>query len=256
MIIDRIKEAALKSDAAAGGHVVKRLVIGEKYIAAELEDGRCGLSFRFNPDPFGNAGGSPVSGSLDGACAAELIGWAGDVRSMTRSGVGIAVMNALAPWEDLPSREKKDSAEAAGIRSGDIVGMIGFFPPLVKQLSARGDIELRVFERGYREPHPCLYPDTAEYRLLPECDIVIMTGTSGINSTLDQMLSWCTGAREVSVTGPSTMMYPSAYEGSRATILAGARAVPELKEDLFAAVGAGKCGNEILRYLEKFACRL
>ena len=57
----------------------------------------------------------------------------------------------------------------------------------------------------------CLYPDWAEYRLLPECDVVILTGTSVINGTIDQLLSWCSGAREVSVTGPSTPMYPDSY---------------------------------------------
>ena len=253
MIIDKIKTQAID---LAGGLKIKRLEIGGKYLGAELEDGRCGLCFRFDPDPFAAIGGAELPSDFRGMAAAELVSWAGDMRSLLKSAVGIAVINALTPWDEMQTREGKDSAEAAGIKAGDIVGMVGFFPPLVRMLSARDDIELRVFERSFREPHPCLYPDWSEFRLLPECDVVIMTGTSGINSTLDPMLSWCTGAREVSVTGPSSMMYPSAYEGTGATILAGARSNPEKKEEMFDAISTGRCGNEILRYLEKFAYKL
>ncbi|MBI9106284.1 MAG: hypothetical protein JEZ04_06015 [Spirochaetales bacterium] len=256
MIIDKIKIQALEIDRKAGGLEVKRIVLGAKYLAAELSDGRCGLSFRFNSDVFEASGGWMCPADFSGMKAAELICWAGDSRSLLKSGIGISVINALAPWDEMDSREGKGGAEAAGIKAGDVVGMVGFFPPLVRMLGDRDDIELRIFERGFREPHPCLYPDWSEYRLLPECDIVIMTGTSGINSTLDQMLSWCTGARQVSVTGPSTMMYPSAYEGTGATILAGARYLPNKKDEMFDAVGTGRCGAEILQFLEKFAFRL
>jgi uncharacterized protein (DUF4213/DUF364 family) len=256
MIIDKIKKQALDIDRKAGGFEVKRFALGSKYLAVELSDGRCGLSFRFNPDVFAEIDGWKCPDDLTGIKASELISWAGDLRSQLKAGIGIAVINALAPWDEMESREEKDSAEAAGIKAGDVVGMVGFFPPLVRMLAARDDIELRVFERSFREPHPCLYPDWAEYRLLPECDVVIMTGTAGINSTLDQMLTWCTGARQVSVTGPSTMMYPSAYEGTNATILAGARYLPDKADEMFDAVGTGRCGAEILQFLEKFAYRL
>ena len=256
MIIDKVKKQALSIDGAAGGLLIERLVIGEKYIAAELDDGRCGLSFRFDSDLFSGINERRLPETFSGRRVSEIIEWAGDMHSLLRSGIGISVINALTPWEEMSIREEKDSAEAAGIKPGDIVGMVGFFPPLVRMLGERDDIELRIFERGFREPHPCLYPDWAEYRLLPECDVVIMTGTSGINSTIDPMLSWCTGAREVSVTGPSTMMYPAAYKDTGATILAGAKAVPEKKEEMFEAVSAGRCGNEILKFLEKYAYRL
>jgi len=256
MIIDKVKTQALALDQTAGGLKIERLELGAKYLGVELEDGRCGVCFRFDPDTFGEIGGWELPSSFQGAAAADLIPWAGDNHSLLRSGIGIAVINALTPWDEMASRVPKDSAEAAGIQAGDVVGMVGFFPPLVRMLGERDDIDFRIFERSFREPHPCLYPDWSEHRLLPECDVVIMTGTSGINSTLDQMLSWCTGAREVSVTGPSTMMYPSAYEGTNATILAGAKYLPKKMDEMFEAVSSGRCGNEILRYLEKYAYRL
>jgi hypothetical protein len=253
MIIDKVKAQALD---LAGGLKIERLEIGGKYMGVELDDGRCGVCFNFNPDAFGAIGGWKLPSEFKGMFASDLIPWAGDMHSLLRSAIGISVINALTPWDEMTTREGKDSAEAAGIKPGDVVGMVGFFPPLVRMLSKRADIELRVFERGFKEPHACLYPDWAEYRMLPECDVVIMTGTSGINSTLDPMLTWCTGARDISVTGPSTMMYPAAYEGTRATILAGARWVPEKRDEMFGAISTNSCGNEILRFLDKFAYKL
>ena len=254
MIIDKVIEQALQR-AENGGQTVTKLSVGVKYIAVELSDGSVGLSFRFPDDPFHLIDRGPGAGETAALPVPVLIEWAADNRSLLRSGIGLAVCNALAPWEEMQSPEKADSAEAAGIKDGDVVGMVGFFPPLVRKLEKR-DIELRVFERSFREPHPCLYPDWAEDRLLPGCDVVIMTGTSCINSTIDHMLSLCTGARQVSVTGPSTPMYPQAFEGTNATILAGAKFRPGRKDELFNAIAQGACGAETLNFLDKFAFRL
>ena len=254
MIIDKVIEQA-QARAAEGGQRIVRLNIGIKYLAAELSDGRCGLSFRYDVDPFHLIDKGPAAGDVDKLPLSTLIDWAADNRSLLRSGIGMAVINALTPWEEMQSPERQDSAEAAGIRDGDIVGMVGFFPPLVKKLEKR-NIELRVFERSFKQPHPCLYPDWAENRLLPGCDVVIMTGTSCINGTIDQLLAYCTGARQVSVTGPTTPMYPKAFAGTNATILAGAKYRPGQKEELFRAISLGCCGAETLEYLDKFAWRL
>lgn len=256
MIIDKAKRQALARDAAAGGLKIRRAELGPRYMALELEDRSCGLSFRFAPDPFDPDSAAVTGPSLEGLPASRLISWAGDPRSLLRSAIGIAVINALTPWLDPDRYEGADSAAAAGIVKGDKVGMIGFFPPLVRSLEPRDDIELRIFERQCKESHPCLYPDTAEYRLLPQCDVVIVTGTAGINGTLDQVLSWCSGARDVAVTGPTVMMYPGIYAGTRATLLAGAWSPPERREELFSLVRQGACGQKIHTCLEKRVYRL
>ncbi len=254
MIVDKIIEQATER-ALKGGQTLKRLVVGVKYLGVELSDGSCGLAFRFDPDPFHFIAKKSGSDEYDKLPLTTLIGFAADNRSLLRSGIGIAVINALTPWEEMQSPEKKDSAEAAGIKDGDVVGMVGFFPPLVKMLEKR-DVDLRVFERSVHQPHPYLYPDWAEHRLLPECDVVILTGTSCINGTIDQLLDYCSNARQVSVTGPSTPMYPKAFAGTNATILAGAKYKEDEKEELFKALSLGYCGSETLNYMDKFAWRL
>ena len=83
-----------------------------------------------------------------------------------------------------------------------------------------------------------------------------MTGTACVNGTIDQLLEYCIGARQVSVTGPTTPMYPRAFEGTNATILAGSRYRPDPRDKLFEAISLGACGAETLEFLDKVAYKL
>ena len=58
-----------------------------------------------------------------------------------------------------------------------------------------------------RCPQPGDYPDSACDFILPECDIVIITGSSLINKTLPHLLTLCENAYTV-LTGPSVPLCP------------------------------------------------
>ena len=61
-----------------------------------------------------------------------------------------------------------------------------------------------IFER---DPKPGDYPDSAEEYLLPECDIVLITGSAIINKTLPRLIELCKDAYTV-LTGPSVPLWP------------------------------------------------
>ena len=255
MVIDKVIAQASEINEKAGGLTVTDLRVGVKYIAVELSDGRCGISFRFDPDPFHMVVREPRAIQYRNFPVSDLIRWAADNRSLERSGVGIAVCNALTPWDEMEGVEQMDSAEAAGIRDGDIVGMIGFFPPLVKMLEKR-DIELRVFERGFKQPQS-----------LPLSRLGRIPAPSRMrHSDPDRNFVHKRDPRSAAVMvhrGPRGQCnrsvdsdVPRAYEGTNATILAGARYKREYRKELFDAISAGSCGSELLEYLDKFAFRL
>ena len=58
-----------------------------------------------------------------------------------------------------------------------------------------------------RRPCPGDYPDAACDWLLPQCDVVIITGSSLINKTLPHLLALCENAVTI-LTGPSVPMCP------------------------------------------------
>ena len=59
-----------------------------------------------------------------------------------------------------------------------------------------------------REPKPGDYPDAACDFILPQCDVVIITGSSLINKTLPHLLTLCENALTV-LTGPSVPLCPA-----------------------------------------------
>jgi len=90
--------------------------------------------------------------------------------------------------------------------SGKKVALIGHFRG-VDQLY-RGRCELTIFER---EPREGDLPDAAEEYLLPEMELVIITGMTLTNKTLPRILQ-LTQKAKVILTGPSAALTPLFFD--------------------------------------------
>ena len=108
---------------------------------------------------------------------------------------------------------------------GRVVGVIGRFPHL-ETLEASAS-RLMVFER---QPSPGDYPDPAAEFLLPECELVLVTGTAVINKTVPRLLELSRGA-EVHLVGPSVPLCPDLFglgiSGLAGTLVPDRRALAE-----------------------------
>ena len=62
-----------------------------------------------------------------------------------------------------------------------------------------------------REEKPGAYPDSAAEFFLPQCDLVVITGSAAINKTLPRLLELSRDA-EVILTGPSVSCCPALLE--------------------------------------------
>lgn len=202
--------------AAAGEARVVRVRYGAHTTAVALEDGRVGLAMHF-------AGDLPASerARLErapaGLPAADLVGRLGSPLALDSS-VAVACANALEPGgEGRPGH----FLDVLDLGPDDTLGMIGNFIPLLDRLRARVGA-LHVFEQIEEETDGIL-PARLEPELLPRCSVVVISGTTLVNHTLDRLLGWCGGAREVVLAGPSTILFPEAYRGTPVTWIAGAR---------------------------------
>jgi uncharacterized protein (DUF4213/DUF364 family) len=126
--------------------------------------------------------------------------------NLTEASFSLAACNA---FYNTPAR-----MEAVDCRMGDVyptvgldlrdktVGIIGHM---------NGPRGLRDIARAVyvieRDPRPGDYPDAACDWLLPQCDVVLITGSSLINKTLPHLLELCENAVTV-LTGPSVPMCP------------------------------------------------
>jgi len=129
--------------------------------------------------------------------------------------LGVAALNA---WHNEPERLRGSGAAlfpgAGGADPGDIftrllpwaagkkVAAVGHFQAVDRLYGPC--CELTIFER---EPRPGDLPDTAEEYLLPEMDLVFITGMALTNKTLPRLLQLCAGSRVV-LAGPSAALSP------------------------------------------------
>ncbi|MEJ2109250.1 MAG: DUF364 domain-containing protein [Acidobacteriota bacterium] len=190
--------------------------IGLGYCAVLLEDGRCGLAYTLHEKEYESCAVVPDAGSLSGRSVSELMGWIKSPDSIACA-VGLATINALI---DLPhGTVESDVLDMLPVRTGDAVGMIGYFGPLVGPLkeSVR---EMYIFERK-ADPDYGILPESASTELLPGCQVVIITATSLLNGTMDGLLDLVGKAREIAILGPSTPFVPEVFGQHGVTMLSG-----------------------------------
>ncbi len=101
-----------------------------------------------------------------------------------------------------------DSLGLMNIEAGDRVGMVGFFPPLLKHMR-HSRAELVIVEKNAQliERYPNLQV-TLDVTALNTCNKVLCTSTTVLNDTLDEVLQQCTAAEHISVLGPTAGYFP------------------------------------------------
>jgi hypothetical protein len=194
--------------------------VGLGYTAAALEDGRCGLAYTLHENEYESCTVIAEAGTLAGRKASELIPWM-QQPDATACAVGLATANALI---GVPAGAvESDILDLLPIGPDDAVGMIGYFGPLVEPIKKNARI-LHVFER---KPIPELgvLPDSAVPNLLPQCQLVVISGTSLLNHTIDGLLDHCRNAREIAILGPSTPFLAGPFKKRGVTILSGVQVV-------------------------------
>ena len=180
---------------------VERVVIGIAYTAVLLSDGRLGLAA--TPREGRGCTAHSLAGSLAGRPAWELAQGLTSVDPLT-SALGLATVNAVLGEGAVPS---PDPLTALEVDDGDVVGMVGYIGPLIEPLRREAK-ELLVFERDLSRPG--VLPDWAVELELPRCDVVLLSGTTFVNKTVDRLLALSRG--RVAVIGPSTPLWPGLLE--------------------------------------------
>lgn len=235
MLIDHLIKYGLT---LAGDLTLTDLRVGVHYTGALLENGACGLAFTFSSElrchqdvknGISSWIGRPVRELLPKAASSDLLESVGGVAVLN------ALVNQLPLLRKLPGFSEGKSLDPLGLDSSDSVGMVGCFAPLVQQIRSRVK-ELRIIERQAIAGEET-YPDWTAAQILPQCDVVIITGTTVINKTIDQLLEYSKNARTVAILGPSTPMVPEVFWPHGVTILEGS--VVTDGPEVFRIIGQG-----------------
>jgi len=180
----------------------------------------CGLAATLSGDhPHGHMQVRDV-GNLHTKSARELAEYAYST-DLLEASIGVATINSLLDVDESLTAEINASEVLASRGRGKNVALIGHFPfiPQLRQVV----VQLWVIEQYPAEDE---YPAEAAPQLLPQADVIAITGSALVNHTLDGLLDLVHPKATVMVLGPSTPLSPVLFEHG-ATIISGARVVDE-----------------------------
>jgi uncharacterized protein (DUF4213/DUF364 family) len=234
---------------------VERAVIGLFFTGVKLTTGHagaCATPIKTIPEAVccpSSAMAMPFPGKLKGKPAREAMKEAFSDHGIRR-GVGIATVNALADlcWERRPHplvelRRGVDAFEANSFRPDDQTVVVGAFVPFLKELKRRKQPFL-VLEKDpdtlKAEELPFFRPAETAREVVPEADVLLVTGTTLLNDTLEDLLSWARPEARVTLVGPTVGLLPDAFLARGADILGGVKITrPDEFLDLLAEGGSG-----------------
>src|SRR5712671_7975388 len=236
-----------------GGIVVERAVIGLYFTGVKLTAGGAG-TFAKPRDAVPGDICCPISAravdftGLAGRPAAELMQHALAENGLSRA-VGIATLNALAElcWRRRPAPgvgllAATDAFGATQLHEGDRVVLVGAFIPFLKELKRRRQPYL-VLEQNPAALKPEEMPfyraaDSAP-EIVPHADVLLITGATLLNDTLEDLLALARPEARVTVLGPTVGMLPDAFLARGADVLGSVRITqPDAFLDLLAEGGS------------------
>lgn len=220
MLVTEIKKAALEK---AADRTVIDVRIGLGYTGVMLDNESVGVAYTFRE---GAGHGCSVVGDkwLAGSPASDVVGLISSDSLIERT-VGIAAANGLFNLDRLEERLEGyrvtygDVLDTITITREDRVGMVGYFAPIVPAIQNRAG-KVLIFEKN-RELGDGLYSDEHVAELLPSCSIAIITATSIINNSFEEIANSARNARIIVVLGASTPLAPDIFKNYGITHLSG-----------------------------------
>jgi hypothetical protein len=187
-----------------GRHVPVRSVHTCVFWTAVISE-HCGLSSTFRDEGPSHDLGVRDVGNLTQKTALELAEYASS-DSLLEASIGMATINSLIDIDESKCIEKNAFEIILDKGQGKNVAIVGHFPWIPKLKGKTKN--LWVLEQRLREED---LPAKEADRILPECDVVGITGTSFINHTLEGLLSLCKKAYIVMI-GPTTPLSPILFD--------------------------------------------
>ena len=211
--------------------------IGVFYTGVVLNTGHAGMSYtpiQEIPEavccPRSHAK-MPAAGKLLNMQIAELMDYALDDNAL-KAAVGIATINALSAilLEDEACQYKPsaygNALDLVKITGEDTVAMVGAFPPFIKRIQEITK-KLFVIEKNPRVAGKGdmieIEPEARLRKIIPQANIIVITGVTLVNHTLGPILELAKNASEIIVVGPTASVYPEPLFARGVTVMGGVR---------------------------------
>ena len=187
-----------------------------------------------------------------------------------KAAVGMATLNALSVvlLADDDCRYKPsaygNALDLIEITSADTVAMVGAFPPFIKRIQ---EITKNLFVID-KNPKVVGKGDTIKIEsadrleeIIPQANILVITGVTLVNHTLDPILDLAKKAKEVVVVGPTASIYPEPLFKRGVTVMGGVRITDAVRMiHLIGEAGSGydffeNCADKVIMRNETIPVR-
>ena len=233
-------------------------VIGFNFVGVQLSNGRTHFIYLMREAIPSGDDIFPYGEAMIGMDAWEVAQWALTGAEDLQRSIGVAALNAASPYHfGAESPEGCQSDEFySDLDENTVLGVIGYMPPLVKRWANKVKKYIsfdRAVEMQGSVDGAIVYPMEKQAEMLPECDVVTITGTTMINHTTEDIVAMCTGARKIILSGFSLPFYPEAYKGSGITAL-GSLYFTENAHELFKPLSLAASRHRVREYTKSVFC--
>jgi uncharacterized protein (DUF4213/DUF364 family) len=225
--------AELKGDAP-----VRQVLVGAFWTAVVLDGDppRCGLASTLHAEHHDQGPAVRQPGHLCDLSARDLAEWLHGPRILEAS-IGMAAFNALLDVDEVACTELNAEELILERGAGRRVAIVGHFPFVERVRRAAKDcwvLELN--------PHPGDLAAALASEILPQADVVALTGTSLLNHTFDDLVALCRPDAFVTVLGASAPLSPVLFDRGVSAV-AGTKVVDV--QSVLAAVREGATFRQI-----------
>ena len=153
--------------------------------------------------------------------------------------------------------ENCDPVQLLDLKPQKTITIVGAFQSYIRKISETGNrlFVLELSESALKPEQKEFYVPAGKYKeILPVSDIVIITGQTLVNRTIDDLLSVISPDAQVIITGPSGNILPDILFENKVSIIGAIRITkPEI---LFDIVSQGGTGFHLFEYCAQKICIL
>lgn len=244
--------------------VISEISIGLYLTAVKLSDGTIGTSATLSENKPVCAKGNRDFGDftplkIKGKKALKILET--DKESSVILSLKTAVLNAVSSGFITSARyriiDDCDPVELLDLKSDKTITIVGAFQSYIRKISQISNklFVLELSENALTPEQKQYYVPADNFReILPLSDIVIITGQTLVNRTIDDLLSAVSPSSKVVVTGPSGNILPDVLFENKVSLIGAIKITrPEL---LFDIVSQGGTGFHLFEYCARKICIL
>ena len=224
-------------EAIDGDERIDWVVEGEDLVMVQTESGATGVAMR--PE-------APLP-AVEGEAAIDVIRRGAATEDLAPRAMGVATLNAIDPPAE--PREGLDPFRSLS-PAVDHVAMVGFFGPVFRHLEVsavdvleRNPDAMDIPEEKVEGVDLSLHPPEAAPEVMPDADVVFITGSTLVFGGLGDYLSATGPDQPVILVGASSSFAPEPLFEAGVTIVGGAS--PRNAADLERAITDGECESDL-----------